>query len=159
MSSAPRVDISYPDNRHRKDRKAAARGEIPVLMMNVNLLKDKLDGMVAGPEGAGSFLMPDWFADDVFLEMMSEIRSPKGWENKSRRRNEAWDLATYAIAACIHLGVEKINWDSPPKWAAPWRDNSFVQINQIDPEVGYAKVFATDEAHTYDLSKLGSVLG
>ena len=157
--TAPRAEITYPDNRNRKDRKAGARGEIPVLLLNVNLLKDKLDGMVGGEETNGSFLMPSWFPDEVFLEMLAEVRGAKGWENKNRRRNEAWDLATYALGACVHMGIEKINWEAPPNWAAKWKDNALVQINTVDPEVGSAKPFAKAGIDTYDLSQLGSLLG
>jgi phage terminase large subunit GpA-like protein len=128
-------------------------------MMNVNLLKDKLDSMIGGAEMDGSLLLPDWLPDEVFMEMLAEVRGAKGWENHARRRNEAWDLAVYALAACIYLKVEKINWDAPPNWAAVWKENALVRIDEVDPEVGTAKGFAKDTAHTYDLSTLGQLLG
>jgi phage terminase large subunit GpA-like protein len=71
---------------------------------------------------------PDYLPDEFFSEMTSERRTPKGWEKvSSRSRNESWDLAVYAIALCVHLGVERIDWQKPPSWAAEWDKNSLVR--------------------------------
>jgi len=45
IKAAPRVAISYPDS-DRKDRKAGARGEVPVLMINSDVIKDQVDKML-----------------------------------------------------------------------------------------------------------------
>jgi phage terminase large subunit GpA-like protein len=41
--NTPRVRIEYPDA-ERKDRRAAARGEVPVLFVNSNMIKDQVKG-------------------------------------------------------------------------------------------------------------------
>ena len=159
--AAPRVEITYPDTTNRKDRKAGARGNVPVMMLNVNMLKDRLDGMVDLPEGEGGVHIPSWMPDEVFTEMTTEVRTPKGWENRSRKRNEAWDLATYCIGACTHLGVDRFDWegDRLPAWAMPWPDNSLVQLNTINPATGESKPFAKEQKHGQDLASLAAKLG
>lgn len=128
--TAPRVALSYPDS-ERKDRKANARGEVPVLLMNVDMLKDQLDGMLDRADGRmASVVFPDWLPDWFFVELTVEVKDPvKGWQNPKKLRNEAWDLIVYAMAMCItnrHVGLENINWDAPPLWAAEWDDNDMV---------------------------------
>lgn len=113
MPSTPRVRLSYPDSQ-KKDRRAGARGEIPVLILNTNLVKDSLNNMVErGISDGGSFAWPEWLPDEWFAEMCAERRTPKGWENPRKARNEAWDLATYAIAICLHKKIDHLNWSSP----------------------------------------------
>lgn len=132
--SAPRVQKSYPDS-DRKDRAAGARGEIPVLMLNTNILKDWVDSALGRTEpGAGYIQFPDWLNIEFYKELCAETRNLKGeWENPNRFRNESWDLLTYCYAACVFLRAEKIDWDSPQmSWAAEWDDNPLVVI----PEKG-----------------------
>jgi phage terminase large subunit GpA-like protein len=154
--SAPRVRVSYPDS-STKDRKAGARGEIPVLMLNPNILKDKLNGMLDATRGNGGFLFADYLPDEVFVEMTVERRTAKGWEKPkgSRIRNEAWDLAAYALALCAHLRVEYINWSKPPVWAAPWPENALVVSKE---EENPAKQFAQRAKPVYDLASLAETL-
>lgn len=154
--AAPRVRVSYPDSA-TKDRKAGARGEIPVLMINGNILKDKLNGMLDARMGDGAFLLADYLPDEVFVEMTVERRTPKGWEKPkgSRVRNEAWDLATYSLALCAHLRVESIRWDQPPVWAAEWPDNALVvPVTTAEP----VKEIALKAKPRYDLSRLAADL-
>lgn len=132
---APRAQIRRPD----ADKKsgAGARGEIPVLFLNPTINKDdlnnRLDVLIPG---YGMIHLPSWLisidkSQDMswfFSEMTSETRVPgKGWE-KVARRNEAWDLFYYAIGACASslLNVEKLDWDNPPPYAAPWDSNPLV---------------------------------
>lgn len=131
--TAPRVAISYPDSQ-RKDRHAGARGEVPVLMVNSNLIKDQLNHMLDRTEPGNGVLFPDWLDDNFFVELTVEIRDPaKGWLNPKRYRNESWDLLAYCIAAQLTPGinVEHINWQDPPAWAEEWDMNDLV----FDPEI------------------------
>lgn len=128
--TAPRTALSYPDS-ERKDRHAGARGEVPVLLINVDLLKDQLDGMLARDDDqSSSVYFPDWLPDWFFTELTVEVKVPnKGWSNPKKLRNEAWDLLVYAIAICLtnrHVGIERIDWEKPPSWAAEWDDNDMV---------------------------------
>lgn len=125
----PRARISYPDS-SRRDSKAGARGDIPVLMLNSNLLKDDLSGRLeCVVPGAGMYRTPDWLPDNFYNELCAETRGPKGWENTSGERNEAGDLSYYCIGLCISelLRVESIDWSNPPSWAAEWDKNDLIR--------------------------------
>lgn len=131
--TAPRVSISYPDSQ-RKDRHAGARGEVPVLMVNTNLVKDSLNHMLDRTEPGMGILFPDWLPDTFFIELTVEVKDPvKGWVNPKRFRNESWDLLAYCLAALLTPGinVEHISWKEPPAWAEEWDVNDLV----FDPEV------------------------
>lgn len=139
MKSAPRVRKTYPDS-GRKDRKAGARGEIPVLMLNTDILKDWLDKALDRTEPGGGYIeFPDWLGLDFFKELCAEIKLPNGkWDNPKKLRNESTDLIDYCYAGCVFLRVEKMNWDDPPSWAAEWDDNPLVtrmdDENPVKPE-------------------------
>ena len=153
--TAPRVAITYPDSQ-RKDRHAGARGEVPVLMMNTNLLKDQLNHMLDRIEPGNGVLFPDWLDDNFFIELTVEVKDPqKGWINPKRFRNESWDLLAYCIAAQLTPGinVEHINWQDPPAWAEEWDMNDLV----FDPEIE-DKPFDTDPKPRRSLKDLASNL-
>lgn len=150
----PRVRITYPDSQ-RKDMKNAARGDIPVLMLNSNLLKDELDGRLdAITPGSGMFVFPDWLSPSFYAEYCVETRGEKGWENESGQSNESWDLSYYLLGICIseYVGIEGIDWDKPPKWAAEWDSNSLVR--HADKPVPFAAQLKSD----YDFASLGRSL-
>lgn len=114
---APRAKISYPDAA-KKDSKAPARGDVPVLMLNSNALKDELNNLLERTGDAANLQWPDWLPDEWFAEMCAERRTAKGWEKPSGARNEAWDLAYYMLGLLRHRKVDRLNWDAPPNWAA-----------------------------------------
>jgi phage terminase large subunit GpA-like protein len=152
--NAPRARVSYPDS-NRRDEKAAARGDVPVLMLNSNLLKDDLLGRLDCNEpGKGMFRFPDWLPDAFFTEMCMEVRETDGWVPGRRKRNEAWDLAYYCVGLCVsvYISVERINWANPPGWAAPWDKNDLV----FSQKTGERFAFQPEVA--YDLSALAKQL-
>lgn len=119
--TAPRTRTSYPDNRGRSDRHAAARGDVPVIMLNTNLLKDAITTDLDRTEpGPGFVHLPKWLDPEYFLQITAETRNAKGvWENLKKQTNDDFDLHAYNRAACIELNAEKINWQNPPEWAVP----------------------------------------
>jgi phage terminase large subunit GpA-like protein len=157
---APRARVSYPDSQ-RKDRTAGARGEVPVLMLNTDTLKDKLNGMLDGTSAdGGTVILPDWLSDEVFTEYTVEVKDEKGkWQNPRKARNEAWDLTTYAIGQCIYLGIEKMDWEKPPRWLATWDRNTGVTLVTKEEPAPVARRFAEKPKPAYDkLSKLAEIL-
>lgn len=114
-ADAPRARIVTPDS-DRKDRNAKARGEIPVLMLNPNILKDQLDGMLLR-EDAIEF--PDWLTPEFYAELCAEVRTHKGWENPRSARNESMDLLYNCIGLLHHMRVDRWDWSKPPAWALP----------------------------------------
>ncbi len=155
LPSSPRVRLSYPDS-PKKDRRASARGEIPVLILNTNLIKDALNNMVErGVTDGASFAWPGWLPDEWFSEMCAEFRTPKGWENPRKARNEAWDLATYAIAICLHRKIDRLRWDAPAfNFALERSRNPYFRpiTAQAQPEV------ADSSRGSYSLADLASRL-
>jgi len=149
---APRVRITYPDA-ERNDRKAAARGEVPVLMMNTNTMKDQVYAMMLRTEpGGGMITFPNWLPSWFYMELLAENRTAKGWENEKKLRNEAFDLLVYCMSIAVHTrfaNIENIDWEDPPIWASEWDTNSFV-FSPEEEERPY-----DTQKQTYDLASLG----
>lgn len=148
-----RVRVTWPDSNDHKNM-AAARGDVPVYLLNSNVIKDMLDGRLdCVTPGRGMIRFPDWLEDWFYDEMCAEVRTSKGWEKKAKR-NEAWDLAYYCIGVCISkmIGIEKVDWSNPLPWMADWDRNPYVK----DAE-GNTK-FAVVEAVEYDFAKLAREL-
>ena len=127
--NAPRWQITYLDS-NRKDRHSGARGDVPFLLLNSNLMKDQISA-VLGREGPGGGMVhfPDWTENYIFTQLTAETRTTKGWEKANdKAHNEAWDLLYYAAGICLteHINIERIDWLKPPEWAAPWDKNSLV---------------------------------
>lgn len=125
--NAPPVKETYPDSRERSDRQAGSRGDVPVIMLNPNRLKDvlatDLAREVAGP---GYIHLPAWMEKRHREELTAEQRMPDGWQPIGNRRNETLDLFVYASAIWRFLRADKIRWSSPPPWAAVHKDNANV---------------------------------
>lgn len=132
---APRVLESFPDTRGRKDR-GASMGDVPVLMINTNTLKD---GVFADLErcaaGGGGAHLPAWLGAEVYAELTAETKTGSGWVNPSGARNEAFDLCVYARALCVAFEIDRPGWWArPPAWAMPWELNT--SLRQPDGDAG-----------------------
>lgn len=133
----PRTHVEFPDSQ-RKDMVAAARGDIPILMLNSNLLKDDLNGRLDCLEpGKGMIRFPDWMSDSFYSEYCVEIRTDKGWERPDRQPNESWDLTYYAIGLCIsnYIRVEGLKWTNSPGWATDWEGEGVNDLVRASVEV------------------------
>ena len=129
--NVPRIKLSYPDNTNRASRKASAKGDVPILMLNTVVLKDTISNALNRQEPGTLFMhFPNWLGRWFYEELTAEVRTEKGWNCPAKTSNEAFDLYVYNLVAAVRLGIEKIDWDSPPAWAAEWDDNTEV----IDPE-------------------------
>jgi phage terminase large subunit GpA-like protein len=160
--NAPRVRIEFPDS-DRKDRLAKARGEVPVMMFNPNMLKDTLNGMLPNEEengrmdeaakvNVGRITFPSWLPDSFFEELTVEVRTPKGWENKHARRNESWDLAYYCIGLCTFRRIEHVKWSAAPPWLSEWPANPLVVLTQKTST-------SVERPASRNLASLGEALG
>lgn len=157
---APRVQISYPDS-DRKDRHAGARGEIPVMFFNPELLKDQLNNMLGREpdangtgKSAATVTFPNWLEDWFWSEMVAETKTDKGWVCLNGQRNEAWDLCYYALGMAISTEIrwEKMDWQDLPSWADEWDENSLV----FDPST--SKSLLESAAPRRSLADLGAAL-
>ena len=154
LPEAPRTRINYPDS-GRKDKLSAARGDIPVLMLQSNIIKDMLNGRLDCMEpGKGMVLFPDWLSDNFYSELCAETRTSKGWENLGQERNESWDLLYMLLGLCASelLKVEHLDWDNAPGWAAPWDKNDMVRA-------AVAEARFTPQFDPADFARFGKVLG
>lgn len=154
--NAPRAALTFPDS-ERKDRRAASRGEVPVMMLNTDLLKDQVDGLLnRTAEFSGRIVFPDWLPDTFFTELTVEVRTVKGWENPKKLRNEAWDLLVYDYGLGLlprHVGAESLDWENPPDWAEDWDRNPMV-FGEAAP----APFVPEAKSSTFDLAKLAESL-
>ncbi len=129
---APLTRIDYP-NAERKDRRAQARGEVPVMLIHTDTAKDMVNNMLARTEpGGGMVYFPEWLPDWWYVELTAETKTAKGWVNPGKARNEAWDLMVYCVALCHSSKVRlpHIDWSKPPSWAAEWDKNDMVSVGQ-----------------------------
>lgn len=152
--AAPRTWIDYPDSR-QKTIKGPARGDVPVLFLNANVLKDSLSARLDSlTPGKGMVHFAHWLPLWWFKELCAERRTEKGWENTNSMRNEAWDLLYYVIGGCASslLQIEKIDWIHPPSWAEIWKENSLV-VRPDQPEE-----LNTRNDVVYDFAELGKAL-
>lgn len=124
--SAPRIRMSTPDH-DRSDRKARASGNVPIYLLNVNMIKDGIANDLAREvPGRGYVHFPSWLPAEFYAELCAEDRTEKGWERTSNDPNEGFDLLGYAHAAAVKLGIESIDWARPPAWADVWDKNPLV---------------------------------
>ena len=155
LPNNPRARITYPDS-NRRDKLAVARGDVPVILLNSGILKDALLARLeCTTPGAGMYRYPAWLGDNWFVEMCAETKTTKGtWEATNGRRNEAWDLSYYTIGLAVStvVGVEKINWNNPPGWAATWDKNDLVAGTKQDER------FAQKPKARYDMATFGKLL-
>lgn len=126
---APRLGATFPDSR-RKDRKAAARGEIPVWIFQTTRLKDELFNQLARDPGPRYIHFPAELLDDgppheFFEQVCAESKRPNGLYEKDRARNEALDLLVMTHVGALQLKGDRINWEKPPAWARLTARNPF----------------------------------
>jgi phage terminase large subunit GpA-like protein len=146
--STPRARTTWPDS-SQKDKFATARGDVPVVILNSNPLKDIVSLMMqrrVSPEATtgGMIRYPDWMENWFYVQLTSEVRDDKGWQNMRKRRNEAFDLCYYAIgiayrpversAPYIHFGLDQMRGDNVPIWFADWDENEFVFNPNIEKQ-------------------------
>lgn len=129
-------------------------GDVPLYLLNSNLLKDQVDGALARPEAGPGFVhIPDWWSPQMFEELHAETRNADGTWTKHRARNETFDLMCYIRAGAVMLGMDKLKfWQSPPSWAKPVAENTDTMSraerrDMRDNElVGYVPAAAPKEA-------------
>lgn len=116
--SAQLIRETFPDSTRQHRRKILAIGDVPVYLLNSNLFRDIVSNdCERGEVGPRYVHFPNWLDARFFNELTAETRTAKGWVNKSRRSNEAFDLMCYTRALIKLLKAEQIDWNKPPIWA------------------------------------------
>jgi len=152
--NSPRTEVTYPDNAI-KGVKPQFSGQIPVMMINTNKIKDHVDNALDRLEPGGMIRFTSALPDSFYPELIAEQRDIDGkWTNPKKLRNESLDLIVYFFAVCFHLRIEYFNWDSPPLWASEWNKNSLVFSENEDNDL------APKKQKVYSTAKeLGGILG
>lgn len=98
----------------------ANEGDVPLYLLNSNLLMDAVDASSKRESGPGALLFPAWLTPAWFEEFSAEVRNADGTWTQIRARNESADLCKYVRAGCLILKVDKWkDWDRVPSWALP----------------------------------------
>jgi len=116
------ISKTFPDNTERSNRRAQARGDVPLYLLQTNALKDRINNaLLRDTPGANYVHFPDWIGEWFYDELTYEDRGTDGkWKKPGRGANEAFDLMVYAQALVILRGYERIKWEKPPPWAEPF---------------------------------------
>ena len=110
-----------------KDSRGKPMKDVPLFILNTNLLKDGVDSMLRRTEANGLYLhLPDWLPEEFYSELKAEIRKPDGQWEKIRSRNEAFDLCVYILAGCYQLRLNDLRFNWNFSWCAPLESNSNV---------------------------------
>lgn len=123
------ITKTHPNNTERSDRRADARGEVSVYLLQTDLLKDQLSNNLSRETpGAGFIHFPDWLGEWFYDELTYEERGVDGkWRKPGKGANEAFDLFCYAHAVALLRGYERIrDWENPPSWAKPQDANDSI---------------------------------
>ncbi|HAW5767959.1 TPA: phage terminase large subunit family protein [Escherichia coli] len=113
------ITRTFPDNTGRTGRRAQAAGDVPLWLLQTDVLKDRVNNALwRDSPGPGYVHFPDWLGSWFYDELTYEERSSDGkWSKPGRGANEAFDLMVYAEALVILHGYEKIQWPDAPEWA------------------------------------------
>ena len=108
-------------------KRSKRMSDLTIVQIGTWKLKSEIIASLSRKEpGAGAYHLAEDLPDQVFEELCAERKTKKGFELKQgQKRNEALDLAVYALSLAIVLGAESIDWDNAPDWAAPAESNSF----------------------------------
>lgn len=144
---------------------AGKQGDVPLLLLNTNRLKDIVDASlkrrVAGP-GFYHFppakhpkMNPDgWLPESFYDELQAEVRDESGKWTQVKPANEALDGCVGIKATNLQLGVDRRGfWENPPLWAAPLAENS----EMVDAEVRRAGRAAADAARVAAVAPVAPV--
>lgn len=107
-------------------RSGKEKGDIPVYLLNTDLLKDAVsNSLKRQTPGPSYYHFPKWLSQAFFDELASEVRNEDGTWTQVKRRNEAFDLCVYNRACALKLGADRIrDWIGDlPAWAKPLREN------------------------------------
>ena len=113
------ITRTWPDNTGRSARRANAAGDVPLFLIQTDVLKDRVNNALwRDAPGPNYIHFPAWIGSWFYDELTYEERSPEGrWRKPGRGANEAFDLLVYADALVILHGYEKIKWPDAPSWA------------------------------------------
>lgn len=124
-------------NENKQTLKGKRFQSVALRLININTIKDIINAdLMRNDPGPGYIHFADWLPPKYFEDLMREERDTKGnWKNPDKRGgNEPFDCFTYAHAAAIEIGLERIDWENPKQpWARPWDENPYLLQNATNP--------------------------
>ena len=156
-------------------KNALVRGAIPRVHVGSTIAKDTVAGFMArrvqsqdDDKGGGKLRFPAWMPAWFYKQLTNEVREAKGWKKIGGRRNESFDLTSYALAIVMrpiepdspfdNIQWHRLNWDKPPTWAAEWDANDLVFTPIVD-EASDVVVKAVEKPKKLSLAELAKRLG
>jgi len=129
-----RAVLRTPEKQEGKRLQKAS--DLKILQVGTWRLKSEVVAALTRDDpGPGALHLSKDLPQEVFDELCAEEKTRKGWElRKGIKRNEAFDLAVYALALAIVLKAERINWDRPPAWADEISRNNFAVPRKLGPD-------------------------
>jgi phage terminase large subunit GpA-like protein len=121
----PQMAMAWVQTPKRGSKGKAAAVDVPLLYIATDRAKDAVSAALARPADAvGSYLVPRDAPPEVFRELTAEEPTPKGWRLRAgERRNEALDLACYALGLATVFHADRLNRAAAPRWALPGAGN------------------------------------
>ncbi|WP_411814080.1 phage terminase large subunit family protein [Cronobacter muytjensii] len=151
---------TFPDNTGRSARKASARGDVPVYLLQTDQLKDRIHNALSRETPGPNFIhFPDWVGEWFYDELLYEERGPDGkWRKPGKGANEALDLMCYCHALALLRGYERIkDWSKPPQWAIEqaFSTNTAATPARVQPpaDAGDKKPVSSDGAAPLKMKK------
>lgn len=142
-SKSVKLQIAFPDGRHREERPTAWWGA-PLVEFSSSGGKDalwaELNRAKPGPgyvHFSRELLDPNGPPHPFFEELTAERPNDEGvWEKvDGADRNEALDLMVMAGTLAAAWGIDFAQADCPPDWLRPWDSNPLVVRMSEDGEV------------------------
>lgn len=130
--------ISEPES--KGDHPMAARGDIPLLNINSNVVKSSVYSSLMNEQADSPryFRSPYWAKQHYYNGLLSEEKNERGqWYCPKGKNNEPFDHAQYAFAGLWHLRAMAIDWSNPPNWAASLNGN--INVNRKGEHVTAAQ--------------------
>lgn len=144
LKGSPSKTDTTPLRLSKGSNKAQMAGDIPLWLVNSNIVKDTTWNKLSRTEMAGRVRFPFWAPNWLYDQLTAEIRTDKGWQRITKhKKNEAFDLLAYCVAFLNHPDIrfQFIDWQKPPSWAEVWdRNTDVVTITEDGREIPQAFV-------------------
>lgn len=108
------------------------RGDVPLMLLNSNRLKDVVSATMKRTDPGGSYYdFPGWLSDAYFDELEGEVRMLSGkW--KKVKRNESFDLCYYIKALQMILRIDRIrDWGAVPEHLRSMFDGNTSLVQKV----------------------------
>jgi phage terminase large subunit GpA-like protein len=131
--------LAWVQTPKRGSKGRAAAADLPLLYIATDRAKDAIAAALGRPEGVDrAYRIPKTAPPQVFREITAEEATPQGWRlRKGEIRNEALDLAVYALGLATVLKADRLAVDAGQAWAIEGPRNAYASAlarpARVDP--------------------------